>query len=100
FHAPLSRCKNGHVALLQERCELEFLNDRIFANILAVIERRQIRSLGKSYMKTLQYLHTWFENVWMALDTLRTHKLRSFLTVLGVIIGTMTVIVIAAFVSG
>ncbi|MBX3277980.1 MAG: ABC transporter permease [Acidobacteria bacterium] len=42
----------------------------------------------------------WLENIWMALDTLRQHKLRSFLTVLGVVIGTMTVIVIAAFVSG
>jgi putative ABC transport system permease protein len=41
-----------------------------------------------------------FENVWMAFDTLRQHKLRSFLTILGVVIGTMTVIVIAAFVSG
>lgn len=36
----------------------------------------------------------------MGLDTLWQHKLRSFLTVLGVVIGTMTVIVIAAFVSG
>lgn len=36
----------------------------------------------------------------MALDTLWQHKLRSFLTILGVIIGTMTVIVIAAFVAG
>jgi len=36
----------------------------------------------------------------MALDTLWHNKLRSFLTVLGVMIGTITVIVIAAFVSG
>lgn len=36
----------------------------------------------------------------MAFDTLRQHKLRSFLTILGVVIGTATVIVIAAFVSG
>ena len=42
----------------------------------------------------------FFENLKMALDTLRTHKLRSFLTILGVVIGTVTVIVIAAFVSG
>ena len=41
-----------------------------------------------------------YENLWMALDTLWQHKLRSFLTILGVVIGTMTVIVIAAFVSG
>lgn len=42
----------------------------------------------------------FYENVLMAFDTLRQHKLRSFLTILGVIIGTVTVIVIAAFVSG
>jgi putative ABC transport system permease protein len=40
------------------------------------------------------------ENILMALDTLWEHKLRSFLTILGVVVGTMTVIVIAAFVSG
>src|SRR5687768_2626066 len=43
---------------------------------------------------------SFFENVRMKLDTLWQHKLRSFLTVLGVVIGSMTVIVIAAFVSG
>jgi putative ABC transport system permease protein len=40
------------------------------------------------------------ENILMALDTLWEHKLRSFLTILGVVVGTTTVIVIAAFVSG
>jgi putative ABC transport system permease protein len=42
----------------------------------------------------------FLENVAMALDTLVANKLRSFLTILGVVVGTMTVIVIAAFVSG
>ncbi|HKO98784.1 MAG TPA: ABC transporter permease [Pyrinomonadaceae bacterium] len=42
----------------------------------------------------------FLENIRMGLDTLWQHKLRSLLTILGVVIGTMTVIVIAAFVSG
>jgi putative ABC transport system permease protein len=40
------------------------------------------------------------ENLWLALDTLRTHKFRSFLTVLGVLIGTTTVIAVASIISG
>ena len=40
------------------------------------------------------------ENVLMALDTLRTHKVRSALTMLGVIGGTMTVIPISSFLTG
>lgn len=40
------------------------------------------------------------EDMLMAFDNIRQHKLRSLLTILGVVIGTMTVIVIAAFVSG
>jgi putative ABC transport system permease protein len=42
----------------------------------------------------------FYENFLMAFDTLWQNKLRSFLTILGVVIGTITVIVIAAFVSG
>jgi ABC-type antimicrobial peptide transport system permease subunit len=40
------------------------------------------------------------ENLVLALDTLRTHKFRSFLTVLGVFIGTITVIVVASIIAG
>jgi ABC-type antimicrobial peptide transport system permease subunit len=36
----------------------------------------------------------------LALDTLRTHKFRSFLTVLGVVIGTTTVITVTSLVAG
>ena len=40
------------------------------------------------------------ENLLLALDTLRTHKFRSFLTLLGVLIGTMTVIGVASIFKG
>src|SRR2546428_14151069 len=40
------------------------------------------------------------ENLWMALGTLRANKLRSFLTVIGVIIGVVTVMLIASIISG
>ncbi len=40
------------------------------------------------------------ENIKLALDTLRTHKLRSFLTVMGVVIGVCVIIVVAALLAG
>jgi len=41
-----------------------------------------------------------YENLKMALATLRANKLRSFLTVLGVMIGVITVMAIASIISG
>jgi ABC-type antimicrobial peptide transport system permease subunit len=40
------------------------------------------------------------ENLRLALDTLRAHKLRSFLTVLGVVIGVCVIIVVGALLVG
>jgi putative ABC transport system permease protein len=40
------------------------------------------------------------EAFWIALDALRTHKLRSFLTLLGVVIATTTLIVVMSVVNG
>ena len=45
-------------------------------------------------------LNQYVENIYMGLDTLRSHKMRSFLTVLGVIIGVLTVIVISSILTG
>ncbi len=47
-------------------------------------------------MKSFQYR----ENIAMAMQTLMAHKFRSFLTVLGIIIGVLTVIVIASILTG
>jgi putative ABC transport system permease protein len=44
--------------------------------------------------------HDIIENLLLALDTLRTHKFRSILTILGVLIGTTTVIAVASVFAG
>jgi len=40
------------------------------------------------------------EGFWIALEALRTHKLRSFLTLLGVVIATTTLIVVMSVING
>jgi len=44
--------------------------------------------------------HEIRENLLLALDTLRTHKFRAFLTIVGVLIGTATVIGVASIFKG
>src|SRR5215203_1082893 len=43
---------------------------------------------------------SFYENLKMALDTLRNNKLRSFLTIFGVVIGVITVMLISSIISG
>src|SRR6187401_1617450 len=49
-----------------------------------------LRFLGSSF----------YENLKMALDTLRSNKLRSFLTIVGVVVGVITVMLISSIISG
>ena len=49
----------------------------------------------------MKFLHSGFyENLKMAFATLRSNKLRSFLTIFGVIIGVITVMLISSIISG
>jgi putative ABC transport system permease protein len=43
---------------------------------------------------------SFYENFKMALDTLRDNKLRSFLTIVGVVVGVITVMLISSIISG
>ncbi len=42
----------------------------------------------------------FYENLMMAFDTLRSNKLRSFLTIVGVVVGVITVMLISSIISG
>ena len=43
---------------------------------------------------------SFYENFKMAIDTLRGHKLRAFLTIVGVVVGVITVMLISSIISG
>ncbi len=43
---------------------------------------------------------SFYENLKMAIDTLRSNKLRSFLTIFGVLVGVITVMLISSIISG
>ena len=48
----------------------------------------------------MNFFLAFHNNMMLAFDTIRTHKLRSMLTMLGVIIGTGTIIGVGAILTG
>ncbi len=67
----------------------------VFSQAPAVIRR--------SFAEQSQFAGVWVtarEAFWIALEALRAHKMRSFLTLLGVVIATTTLIVVMSIVNG
>jgi putative ABC transport system permease protein len=67
-----------------------------------VLSQAQIL-LQKRVLKERQSISAWVtvrEAFWVAIEALRSHKLRSFLTLLGVVIATTTLIVVMSIVNG
>ena len=58
------------------------------------------RVLRSPALRSRGFWSTSREAFWIALETLRTHKLRSFLTLLGVVIATGTLIIVMAVING
>ena len=59
--------------------------------------------IQKRTLKERQGVSVWVtarEAFWVAMEALRSHKLRSFLTLLGVVIATTTLIVVMSIVNG
>jgi putative ABC transport system permease protein len=61
---------------------------------------RSVPGLSRSAAIAAGARKAFRENLSLALDTLWTHKFRSLLTILGVLIGTMTVIAVASIIAG
>jgi putative ABC transport system permease protein len=62
-----------------------------------------IETTPKRQVEHRDFTSVWVtarEAFWIALEALRTHKLRSFLTLLGVVIATTTLIVVMSVVNG
>jgi putative ABC transport system permease protein len=62
--------------------------------------RALVSSRAAHRRETISFWVTAREAFWIALEALRTHKLRSFLTLLGVVIATTTLIVVMSIVNG
>jgi putative ABC transport system permease protein len=66
----------------------------VWAQTRTLVSRRAVRRESIGFWVTAR------EAFWIALDALRAHKLRSFLTLLGVVIATTTLIVVMSVVNG
>ena len=55
---------------------------------------------SKSLSEARQTLSALRETIWIALDTLRAHKLRTFLTLLGVILAVTTLVAVISVLNG
>jgi putative ABC transport system permease protein len=67
----------------------------VFTQAQALLRERGLKSRDISGVWV-----TAREAFWIAIETLRTHKLRSFLTLLGVVIATTTLIVVISIING
>jgi len=70
---------------------------------VATLSQGQTLLLSRRAAKRRETISFWVtarEAFWIALDALRAHKLRSFLTLLGVVIATTTLIVVMSVVNG
>ena len=69
---------------------------------MAVLSQAQalIRKRARPRRESTSVWVTAREAFWIALEALRSHKLRSFLTLLGVVIATTTLIVVMSIVNG
>jgi ABC-type antimicrobial peptide transport system permease subunit len=66
----------------------------------ATAQAETLRTSPRAARASLRLRQDWRENLKLALDTIRTHKLRSFLTVLGVVIGVAVIIIVGALLVG
>src|SRR5215471_13931058 len=73
------------------------LRDRTILRTLSRGEGFQARSSGRAAYGVIMDIR---ENVRVALDTLRSRKARSALTILGIVIGVTSVIAVAAIIDG
>ena len=72
---------------------------RVLASDYPDIQRRFLTAT-RNRARSITVWVTAREAFWIALEALRSHKLRSFLTLLGVVIATTTLIVVMSVVNG